>query len=441
MWQNIKKFVIKLSHLLRENELKNIAILSSGVFAGQFISILAQPVATRLYTPKEFGILALISSLIGMFGPSLNGQYHLCIVSAPNDKEADAVTALSILFGIFISILVSIGIIIYIYISPDTFAEAGLWIYIVIPLLINAGFTNVLNSYNNRYKQYKLLASLSLYRAIASNIVKLGLGFAKVGFIGLISSIIISYVVGFKKQTERLRENIDAIFSTSKKELIDVLKKYKAQPLFSTPGLFVVTFSNNLIPVFISTLYGIKEVGYYSLAMAMLLLPISLLSSNIGTVYFRKASLEKAETGSFYRSFKSSVALLTLLSLIPFILLYFFAEPLFAFVFGAEWLRSGTFIQFLIPWYWMNFIVGTLVISLIISGDQLIKLIVQCLFIIASFVIYYAAKSMHLSIEQYLLSISLSFASIYALLLIIIYKTSRHKTAFITESQQTFHEQ
>jgi len=431
MLQRIKDSLLQLIRLLRESELRNIAILSGGVFVGQFISILAQPVATRLYTPSDFGILAIIISLVGMFGPSLNGQYHLSIVSAPNDKEANALTALSIYFGLVVSGIVSIGIIIYSFISPETFAEAGLWIYVSIPIIFIGGITNVLNSYNNRYKQYKLLASLALYRAIASNVVKLGLGFAQIGFVGLIASSLISILAGLKRQSAHLRLNINLILSTNKKELLRVLTKYKAQPLFSTPGLFVVTFSNNLIPIFISSLYGIKEVGYYSLAMAMLYLPIQLISSNVGTVYFRKASMEKAETGSFYRSFKSTVVLLSLLSFVPFIVLYFSAETLFSFVFGIEWLRSGTFIQLLIPWYWMNFIVGTLVISLIISGNQLTKLIIQCLFLAFSFAIYYLAKSVHLPIEKFLLYISLAFASIYFILLYIIYKTSKHKTIII----------
>lgn len=433
MWKKTKDFLIRLTHLLQESELKNIAILSGGVFAGQFISILAQPIATRLYTPRDFGIMAIIVSLIGMFGPSLNGQYHLCIVSAKTDKEANSVTALSIYFGLIVSAIVSIGIIIYSFINPVTFAEAGLWLYMSIPILFVSGFTNVVNSYNNRYRQYKLLASVTLYRAIASNVVKLGLGFAHIGFIGLIASAVVSIIAGIKKQSSQLILNINSILSTNKKELIEVLIRYKAQPLFSTPGLFVVTFSNNLIPIFISTLYGIKEVGYYSLAMAMLYLPIQLISSNVGTVYFRKASLEKAESGSFYRSYKSTFVLLSLLSIIPFVVLYFSAEPLFSFVFGAEWLRSGTFIMLLIPWYWMNFIVGTLVISLIISGNQLIKLIIQSLFVVLSFVIYYFANSLHLTIEQFLLAISLAFALVYLILLYIIYRTSRQINLNINE--------
>lgn len=434
MCQKIKSLFKRLNRLLRENDLKNITILSGGVVISQMISIIAQPIAARLYTPRDFGIMAIITSLVGIFASSLDGQYHLSIVSAKSDKEANAITALSIYFGLIVSAIVSLGIVIYTIASPKTFVEAGLWIYLAIPLIFMSGISNVIASYNNRYEQYKLLASVALYRAVASNIVKLGLGFAQIGFTGLITANVVSVLAGIKKQSAYLRKNLKLILSTNKKELFEVLKKYKVQPLFSAPGIFVVSYSYSIVPIFISIFYGIQEVGYYSLTIVMLGLPVSLVSGNVGTVFFRKASIEKAKYGCFYRSLKSSFILLFLLSIVPFVVLFFFAEPLFSFLFGTEWLRSGTFVQLLIPWYWMNFIVGSLMYSFIISGNQLTKLIIQCLFVVFTFAVFYAAKSKHLPIEEFLLTISIVYAFTYLILLFVIFKASKQKTNSMVDS-------
>ncbi|MBN1186530.1 MAG: oligosaccharide flippase family protein [Bacteroidales bacterium] len=428
MWQRIKVNLNQLVLLVKETEINNISILSGSVLVSQVISMLSQPVATRLYAPADFGVLALITSLVSMFGPSVNGQYHFCIVTADSDKEANNVTALSFYFGLIVSAIVSLGIIIYTILKPDTFIEAGFWIYISIPLIFISGIFNVISSYNNRYKQYKLVASVGIKRSVASAICKIGLGFAKTGVIGLIASSLVGTIIGVKKQSEYLRLNLSKIFSSNLKELHFILKKYKSQPLFSAPGIFVVSYSFSIVPIFISTGYGIQEVGYYSLAVSMLYLPIGLIANSVGTVYFRKASQEKTETGIFYRSFKSTFVLLALVSVVPFIGLFFLAEPLFAFIFGNEWFRSGTFVRLLIPWYWMNFIVGALVSSLIISGNQLTKLIIQCFFLIEAFTIFYLSKYLKLSIEQFLLSISLAYSFMYVILLLVIYKASRRCT-------------
>jgi O-antigen/teichoic acid export membrane protein len=426
------KFQLKrLVKILKANELKNIVILSGGTIVAQIIGLIAQPIATRLYTPNDFGVMAIILSLIGLFSSSLNGQYHLSIVTAKSDKEANSVAALAIYFGLIVSVIVSIGIIIYTLLNPITFASAGLWIYISIPFIILSGITNVISSYNNRFKQYKLLATVSLYRSIGSNLVKIGLGFAKIGFIGLIFSFIISILAGIRKQSEFFRKNWKEIFSTRKAVLILLLKKYKNQPLYSAPGIFAVSYSVSIIPLFIASLYGIKELGYYALATATLSLPFSLVTGNIGTVYFRQASKEKSDTGIFYNSFKSSLVLLVLVSIVPFLSLAFFSETLFAFVFGSAWFRSGTFVFLLLPWQWMNFIGGALACSLIISGNQLTKLLIQCMFIIEVVTNYYLSKYFHLAVEGFLLAISLSYAFTYMVLLLVIFKASKHQSKII----------
>jgi O-antigen/teichoic acid export membrane protein len=423
----------RIRQMLIDSEFNNVAILSGGVLISQAISSLAQPFATRLYLPQEFGIVAIIVSLVSMFSGVLNGQYDLCIVTAKTNKEANSVTALSLYIGLALSFLVSIGIIVFNIINPGVLKDAGAWIYVSIPLLILSGIVNVLNSYNNRYKQYKLLASVSMYRAIAANGVKVGFGFAKIGVIGLILSALVSNIVGLRSQSKQLRANFKEVLSTNKKELKGVLVKFKAQPMFSAPGLFVVSYSYSIIPLFISALYGLKEVGFYSLAMGMLGLPISLIGTNVGKVFFRKASLEKAETGCFYQSFKSSLIILTVLSIIPFVILWLFAEPMFSFVFGHMWFRSGTFVRMLVPWYWMNFIVGSLVIGLIISGKQLLKLSVQCLFVVEAFIIYIVVKKMTLNIETFLLTLSCFYGMTYLLLLYFIYKTSVTRETLIID--------
>jgi hypothetical protein len=51
---------------------------------------------------------------------------------------------------------------------------------------------------------------------------------------------------------------------------------------------------------------------------------------------------------------------LSLLSILPFLVIYFFGAPLFAFVFGAEWRFSGELSEIMAPWLMLNFIVSPL---------------------------------------------------------------------------------
>ena len=49
---------------------------------------------------------------------------------------------------------------------------------------------------------------------------------------------------------------------------------------------------------------------------------------------------------------------LFLFSLVPFGLLFFTGEELFAFVFGENWRQAGEFSQIMAPWLMLNFVVS-----------------------------------------------------------------------------------
>jgi O-antigen/teichoic acid export membrane protein len=407
--------------IAQRGDLKDIALLGGSGLIAQAIGFVAQPVATRIYTPHDFGVLSLIVSLLSMFGPALNGQYNLSIVSSTTDEEAIAVTTLSLYVGLGVSVLLSVGLVVYNIVIPATFAEASFWIYAAIPLFFVTSISNVAQYYNNRFGYFKLLSVVSIYQATASNVLKLSLGVLGFGTSGLVVAQLSGVIVGIRKQSKYLIVNFKSILNVSKAELVRMLVKHKAQPLFSTPGLFVITYSTSVIPIIIGSLYGVTQAGYYSLGALTLVLPISILSNSVGSVFFRNASREHAETGGFRNSLRSTFILLASLASIPMLLMLFYAEPIFSLVFGSAWTRCGTFVRLLIPWYWTNIVVGSLVIGLIVSGKQIQKLLVQCLFVVEIFAVTYAAKMNNLPIESFLSSISIAYCATYLLLLALVF--------------------
>lgn len=420
--EKVKEKILKV---LRYCSIKDVAILSSGVFLAQLVGFLCQPIATRLYSPEDFGTLNLIISLVAMFSPILTLQYEFCIVTAKTDREANITTALSFYICFIIVAIFGIGIVIYDYINPKTFASAGLWLYTSIPIMLFTGTATIVTNYNNRFGQYKLIAKISLYRAIISNIIKLGLGYLNFNFSGLILSNMSSTIFGIKRQAKYLLENKKEIMSVKLWELKESFIKNINQPLFSTPGIFVFAYAFSIIPFFINSLYGMQEVGFYSLASSMFALPMSLVSINIGKVFFRNASQEQAQKGNFFNSYRSVVGLTSVLSIIPFVILFFIAEPVFKLVFGDIWVRCGTFAKYLIPMYAVNFVANTVISGLIICGGQKEKFLLQSFFLVFSLITYYIVKVFSLPIEIFLMLISITYAINYIGLLILIYYKSK----------------
>lgn len=418
----LKKRVVDF---LKKVSIKDIFILSSGMIIAQLIGILAQPIATRLYSPDDFGVFNLILSLVSMFMPITILQYDYCIVSAVDDTEANEVTALSFTILCIFTVLFSIGIIGYNLIFPATFSLAGYWIYFSIFFIFASGIVSIIENYNNRFGQFKLMSVMSVYRASVSNIAKIVLGFAHIGFVGLIVSNVLATTLGIKRQAQYIIKKRKEIFSTSLISMKNVAIKYKNQPLFSAPGLFIVGYAYSVIPFYINSLYGTAQVGYYALATSMLGLPLNLVASSVGKVFFRNASLEVAETGRFTKSFNNTVILLLVLSVVPFVILYFTAEPIFSYVFGSEWIVTGAYVKLLIPLYFTRFIANTIIVSLIICGSQKAKLIIQSSFLLVSFLVFAIVQYYNLSINYFLIMSSLGYAINYLIMILFIFKKSK----------------
>nr|WP_277750906.1 oligosaccharide flippase family protein [Anaerobacillus alkaliphilus] len=402
------------------------AILSSGVILAQIIALVCQPIITRLYTAEDFGVLAIVTSIVTMCIPLVTLQYQMGIVTAKDDEEANIVCALTFYLLCFMVLIMSIVLITIDNLNPRIFEQVGNWIYVSLPLLLFSGFAKIADSYNNRFEQYKLMSSIALIRSITSNFLKIFLGLFKVGFLGLIISQFVATIFGIRRQSNYIISKKSEILSSTYQEMKHVAIKYRVQPLFSMPGLFVSVCSFSILPIFITSLYSIEDAGYFFLSMTILAIPLSLVSSNVGKVFFRKATLEKEKKGDFYNTFKSTVILLIFIAIVGFSILWLIAEPLFSLVFGPEWLKSGTFVKILIPLFAIRFVVTGLMHGFIISGRQKFKLFLQLFFIIIALTIYFISQQQELPIEIFLELTNKGYFTLYLILLIVLYFTSKN---------------
>lgn len=423
----------KIEKILKYAGVKSIATLSSGVMIGQIITFIIQPFATRLFGEADFGILQVIISLSTMVIPIVTLQYHMAIVNAESDEECYALCKLSFISTFVLTVIFAVGLIVYNYFFPDKFRSAGNWIYASVLLILLGGIINIVDSYNNRFKEFKLMASVAAIRSALSGAVKIIWGLISPSFIGLLVGQMVSTIGGVGRQSHAMRAKKKEIINIPQKEVTYVAKKYRRQPLFSLPGTFFISYAFSIIPLLMSGFYSEEEIGFYSLSMIMLGLPLNLVSTNAARVFFQNASEEKQKTGCFRKSFISTTLLMSAISLAGFTVLYFIAEPAFGFVFGESWRRSGEFTKIMIPLFSVRFVVNSLTYGFIISGRQLIKTLIQASFVIEAVIIKMIAVSVNMSIETFLSCFNWMYCATYVLLLVILYFTSKKQETPVSQ--------
>lgn len=98
---------------ITQNEFnRNVVTLLTGTTVAQAIPVMISPILTRIYTPEDFGVLALFIAITSIFGSIANARYELAIVLPEKDEDAVNIVALCILiaFSISVGLFVAVSI-------------------------------------------------------------------------------------------------------------------------------------------------------------------------------------------------------------------------------------------------------------------------------------------------------------------------------------------
>ena len=218
--------------------IRNFLTLFSGSTISQFIPVLLAPVMSRLFTPEDFGKLAIFMAISTFVSGFMTGAYDTAIMLPKKKSDAINLLALSLLLSFVFCILVGISILfagnfIAKSAGDETIAR---YLYFAPIIVLSLGIYKTLNMWFTRYKKYKLLAGTRIVQTVTGSGIKLSMGFASLGITGLITGEIGRNIIGsiilFYRFIKKEKQSIKLM---SKKGIILNAKKYIDFPKFSAP--------------------------------------------------------------------------------------------------------------------------------------------------------------------------------------------------------------
>lgn len=406
--------------ILKDQFMKSVLILMSGSFLGQLVNFVTAPIMTRLFSAYDIGMFTYINTIASIFIPVICLRYENAIVLEKNNNNIYALIKLCFIINLFLSVVIFLALNFYF-----RFSEVFKYLFFVLGIIFISGVINILTAFNTRKKYYNLLSKISIYRPIVNLVFIIIFGIFNSNFVGLLVAYIVSLIAGIYSQAKFLFNDISNLLEVRFLELKNISKNYIQFPKFSVPAIFFNNISYLSLNFFITTLYGMDILGYYSLSYRILGVPLSLISNNIGNVFYEKAAKEYYNNGSFRNIFVKTFKLLLLLT-IPLTVFIYFISPWFcSFYFGANWGIAGEYIQVLSLLFGIRFIVSPLTAGILVLKENKIELICQFLFFLVSLLIFLYARYVDLlSIDDFLLYVSLGFSIIYSVFGYIIYKLS-----------------
>jgi len=344
----------------RKSFLKNIMTLLTGTTIAQAIPVAISPILTRIYTPQDFGLLALYLSITSIISVAVTARYELAIMLPKEDKEAKNLLALSIIIATIISIVFFVIISMF---GREIAALLGNqqiypWLFFIPLSLFFMGIYQAFNYWSNRKQKYVRLATNRVTQSTNVAGLNIGIGIVKDGVSGLIvGNILGQFIASVRLSIKSIKEDRLSITDISIRNMKFVARRYDQFPKISVWSALLNTASVQL-PVFVfSVFFSSTIVGWYSLSHRVLNMPMSFLGNAVGQAYFQAASsLKQDDPGKLgeitYKTYKN----LLLIGLIPTSIIFAYGDIIFAFIFGQDWKIAGEYARILCVWLLLVFI-------------------------------------------------------------------------------------
>lgn len=325
---------------------RNVAVLAGGTAAGQAIVVLASPILTRLYTPEDFGVLAVYSSLLGILSTVAALRYELAIPLPEKDEDAAALVRLSLVIVIGMSLLVGFGVWNCIDIILKLFS-IGSYIWLLPFGLFTVGMYQVFNYWAIRKCLFNHISRTKFNQSLAMISTQLILGLLIKNPFGLIIGNILGGTVGASTLSSSYRK---IELKPSFFKIKHVAKKYIRFPLISSFSSLLNSGALQLPSLLIAWLYGSTAAGWFALVQKVMGLPMTLIGQAVAQVYFGEAShlMRIKDFHSLSKLYIKLTYRLLLITLFPALIIGLGGREIFGLIFGIQWETAGSYAQILV---------------------------------------------------------------------------------------------
>lgn len=409
---------------------RNVLTLMTGTTIAQVIPIGISPILTRLYSPEDFGVFALIMAVSLIFSSIAAGRYDMAIMLPKKNSDAIHLVYLSIIISLSFSILLLFILVIFsdeisVLLKNELIKP---WLFTIPIIVALTSMYSVLNVYNSRIKKFKTIKNAVITKSVVLSSIQVLFGFLKPSSFGLISASIVSGISSNYRLYKNITLDVKEMNLTIKKDqLFFLAKRFKNFPIYSSWSIFASSISLNIVSLFIGSFFSVVSLGFYSIMERTLSMPMILIGNAIGQVFFQKAAQEYKEEYRCSLTFRKTFVRLLLISIPLFIFLTLCVEDIFIFVFGENWKVAGEYAIIMLPLFMIRFIVVPLTFVTVIINKEYISMFIQIGFLILTTSIFTIFYSINYSLKDILTIYSYSASIYYLCFLIFLYLLSRRR--------------
>ncbi|CAN5295745.1 oligosaccharide flippase family protein [soil metagenome] len=335
----------------------NVATMVSGKTAAAAIALLTMPIIARLFTPEDFGVAALFLSLAVIISNVGALRYEVALVLPK--EESEALVLLAFTYRALIAISAALLLLVAAYeisgLSIHVFDSLGIWLWVVPAGVLLLTMLQIQENWLARHRAFRVVATSMIVGTGITGGARIGLGLAYGSNVfGLIAGHMFGQLCRLFVQKRASRDGIVALLGKTRwPEMRAAVAKYADFPRLNAPAALMTAAAQQLPIVFLGVLFSPAIVGLYSMATRLSQAPIVIVANSVRRVFLQKAAEIDKRGRSLTFAYLTSTGALVLLGVGPLLLLWFFGQPLTAWLLGERWSDAGRYLEILSPWLFM----------------------------------------------------------------------------------------
>ncbi|WP_299866569.1 hypothetical protein [uncultured Hoeflea sp.] len=417
--------IAKLRQALSGQFLAGVMKLAGAAALAQAILMGALVIATRLYSPADFGVLAVFNAVVTIVAVAACLRFDIA-VPLPREQK-DAVNLLGLAF--LSAGAVACGFSLLVALAPERHAlllfDPSVYkhLWLAGPAIFFLAGMSALQNWFIRQKAYGTVARNRIVQALVHATIQLGGGwiFALPVFLVLgqmanfATAVVVLGGVFLLQSASLLREVTVA-------RMRSVASEYRQFPIYSTWEAFFNAAGIFVPVILIGALAPPAEVGHLQLGLYAMQAMIGLVGAAIAQVYFSRAA-EEHNAGRLAGFTGTVLVNLAKTGPGPLLAIGITAPFVFPVVFGEEWTRSGILVAWMTPWFVLQFLASPISLALAVTRRQRAAFLLQLFgFFFRSGAVLFAAYALNGYVTE---AYALSGVVFYAAYLAVIMAASR----------------
>ena len=425
---SLRALSAKLSNRLGPHG-KRALTLVSGTSAAQLIPLAIAPILTRLYSPEDYGILAIFGSIVAVLTAVAAGRYTVAVMLPDNDRDAVQVTGLALFLAAVVSalLLLLVPVTLGFLGGLGMIHDLGNWLYFVPVAVFLGSMFESLGYFSLRKDKVSQIAKANVLKTAISGGTQVSLGFLGAGPAGLLGGFLLGLVTGNFRLIRIFVDSLRA-FRLRWLQMKSMAAKYSNFPKYDLWGNLANVVGYNVITIGIGMIYAYQALGQYALAFRSASLPSALVGVALGQVYLREAARRVHSPVLALRAFNRTLGILAAVSVVPMVVIGLWGQELFGLIFGQEWRLSGIYASAMIPLVWTRFVSSPLSSVYYIYGKQRNLLVFQTILLTITVVTMALAFNLDWSLQELLLIQSLLLGGFYVVFLYFARRIIIHST-------------